>query len=67
MSTQEIAEAVMAMPEKERLELARRIVESIEAERSVTERVAEAVHGIEDIATGKVTGLTEKEFRDSLK
>jgi hypothetical protein len=67
MSAQEIADAVMALPEKERLELARRIVASVEAEHMVSQRVAEAVHGIEDIVIGKVAGLSEAEFRDALK
>jgi hypothetical protein len=67
MSTQEITDAVMALPEKERLDLARHIVASVESERRVSERVAEAVRGIEDIVTGKVTGLSEAEFRDALK
>ena len=67
MSTQEIAEVVMALPEKERLDLARRIVASIELEQKVSARVAEAVKGIEDVVTGKVVGLTEAEFRNALK
>jgi hypothetical protein len=67
MSAQEIAEAVMALPEKERLELARRIVASVEAEGEVFRRIAEAVPGIEDIASGKVAGLSEAEFRNALK
>jgi len=67
MSTQEIADAVMALPEKERLDLARRIVASIETERNVSARVANAVRGIEDVVTGKVAGLTETEFRHALK
>jgi hypothetical protein len=67
MSTQEIADAVMALPEKERLDLARRIVASIETERNVSARVANAVRGIEDVVTGKVAGLTETEFRNALK
>jgi len=33
MSTQEIAEAVMSLPEKDRLDLARRIVTDVLAER----------------------------------
>lgn len=67
MSTQEITDAVMALPEKERLELARRIVAGVESEHQVSERVAEAVRGIEDIVTGKIAGLSEAEFRDALK
>jgi hypothetical protein len=67
MSKQEIADAVMELPEKERLELARRIVDSVAAEREVSKKVAEAIQGIEDIATGKLAGLSEIEFRNALK
>jgi D-aminopeptidase len=67
MSTQEIAEAVMALPEKDRLELARQIVASIDLEQKVSARVTEAVPGIEDVVTGKVVGMTEAEFRNALK
>jgi hypothetical protein len=67
VSTQEIAEAVMELPEKERLELARRIVVSIVGERESSEQIAQAVSGIEDIVTGKMHGLTEAEFRDALR
>ena len=67
MSTQDLAEAVMELPEKERLELARRIVASLIAERESTEQITAAVRGIEDVVTGKVRGLTEDEFRDALK
>lgn len=57
----------MALPEKERLELARRIVASVAAEQEVSRRIGEAVHGIEDIATGNLAGLSEAEFRNALK
>jgi hypothetical protein len=67
MSTQEIAEAVMELPEKERLELARRIVASIVAEQETAGAIGQAVQGIEDVVTGKVRGLTEAEFRDALR
>ena len=66
MSTQEIAEAVMELPEKERLELARRIVASIVAEQDADGAICRAVQGIEDVVTGKVRGLSETEFRDAL-
>ena len=67
MSTQDITEAVMELPEKERLELARRIVESVAAEHDSSEQILEAVRGIEDVVTGKVRGLSESEFRDALQ
>jgi hypothetical protein len=66
MSTHEIAEVVMEWPEKERLELARRIIASIVVEREVSATVAESVHGIEDVITGKVRGLSEAEFKEAL-
>ena len=67
VSAKEIAEAVMALPEAERLQLARRIVAAIAAEREITKKISDAVQGIEDIVTGKLNGLTETEFRNALK
>ncbi len=67
MSIQELADAVMELPEKDRLELARRIVADLVAERETSERIARAVPGIEDIVTGQVKGPGEAEFRDALR
>jgi hypothetical protein len=67
MSAKDIAAAVMELAEAERLELARRIVASISAEREISRKVADAVRGIEDIVTGKLSGLNESEFRNALK
>ena len=67
MSVQDIAEAVMELPERERLDLARRIVASIIADQESSEAIAQAVQGIEDVVTGKVRGLSEAEFRDALR
>ena len=67
MSTQEIAEAAMQLPEKDRLEVARRIVASVAADQETSAAIKEAVQGIEDVVTGKVRGLTEPEFRDALR
>jgi hypothetical protein len=67
MSMHEIAEAVMELPEMERLELARRIVASVVAEEESAAEVARAVQGIEDVLTGRVRGLTEAEFQSALR
>lgn len=67
MSKQEIAEAAMRLPEKDRLEVARRIVASVAADEETSAAIREAVKGIEDVVTGKVRGLTEAEFRDALR
>lgn len=66
VSVHEIAEAVMSLSETERLELARRIVDTVIVERQNAGEVAKAVQGIEDILTGKVRGLTEAEFQRTL-
>ena len=67
MSLQDIAQAVMELPEKERLELARRIVASVGADQEASEQTLQAVPGIEDVVTGKIRGLSEAEFRDALR
>lgn len=67
MSTKEIAEAAMQLPEKDRLEVARRIVASVAADHETSAAIKEAVKGIEDVVSGKVRGLTEAEFRDALR
>jgi len=67
MSAKELAQAVMELPEKERLELARHIVATIAAEREISTKIAEAMPGIEDIVTGKLAGLSEADFRNALK
>ena len=67
MSAREITEAVMELPESERLELARNIVANIVADREGSDAIAKAVQGIEDIVTGKLRGLDEAEFRAALR
>jgi hypothetical protein len=67
MSAQDIAAAVMELPEQERLDLARRIIVNISAEREAAQKISDAVPGIEDIVTGRLTGLNEAEFRNALK
>jgi hypothetical protein len=65
MSMQDLTEAVMELPQQERLELARLIVASLAPEEE--ENMGEAVQRIEDMASGKVRGLSEAEFREALK
>jgi hypothetical protein len=67
MSAREIAEAVLELPEAERLELARRIIASVVAEQESAAEIAKAVQGIEDVLSGRVRGLTEAEFRRALQ
>jgi uncharacterized tellurite resistance protein B-like protein len=65
MPADQLTEAVFALPESERLELARRIVESVAAERQIAESVSDGVRRIEEVVTGAVSGLTEEEYRQA--
>ena len=55
------------MPPEDRLELAGRLVESVVQPSSLTEAVKEGIRRIEDVATGRVQGLTEEQYRAVLR
>ena len=55
------------LPPDERLELARRLVESVVAPETLNKEVLEGIRRIEDIASGRVQGLTEEQYRAALK
>ncbi len=57
----------LELPPEERLELARRLVESVVAPVPLNEAVTEGIRRIEDVAAGRVNGLTEEQYRSALK
>ena len=67
MSATELSHAALELPPDERLELARRLVESVVAPAALNEAVAEGIRRIEDVASGRVPGLTEEQFRTALR
>ena len=67
MLPNQLTESVLALPEKERLELARRIVESVSTERHVSELIADGVRRIEEVVAGKVQGLSEEDYRRAVQ
>jgi len=67
MVSTDVVKLAFDLPPEERLELARRLVESVVAPDSVTEALAEGIRRIEDVATGRVKGLTEEEYRAALQ
>ena len=67
MSSTDLSRAALELPPDERLELARRLVESVIEPASLKEAVAEGIRRIEDIALGRVPGLTEEQFRAALR
>jgi len=63
----DLSQLALELPPEERLELARRLVESVVAPEPLSVAVTEGVRRIEDIATGRVRGLAEEEYRAALK
>jgi putative addiction module component (TIGR02574 family) len=66
MVSTELSKLAFELPPEERLELARRLVESVVAPDSLNDAIQEGIRRIEDVATGRVKGLTEEEYRAAL-
>jgi len=58
---------MLELPVEDRLELARRLVESVVWPAPLHEAVTEGIRRIEDIAAGRTSGLTEEQFRAALQ
>lgn len=67
MGSSDLAQLALELPPEERLDLARRLVESVVVPASLNEAIKEGIRRSEDIATGRVKGLTEEEYRTALK
>jgi len=66
MVSTELSKLAFELPPEERLELARRLVESVVAPDSLNDAIQEGIRRIEDVATGRIKGLTEEEYRAAL-
>ncbi|MEI6783635.1 MAG: addiction module protein [Verrucomicrobiota bacterium] len=62
-----LSQEALELPPEERLELARRLVESVVAPSALNEQITEPVRRIEDVATSRVEGLTEEQYRAALR
>ena len=67
MVSADLSRAALELPPEERLELARRLVESVVAPVPISEALLEGIRRIEDVVTGRVQGLTEEQYRAALK
>jgi putative addiction module component (TIGR02574 family) len=67
MNSAELSREALELPPEERLELARRLVESVVTPDFLNEAVMEGVRRIEDLASGKVKGLTEEQYRSAIE
>ncbi|HWF18582.1 MAG TPA: addiction module protein, partial [Verrucomicrobiae bacterium] len=63
MGSEDLSRLALELPPDERLELARRLVESVITPSTINEAVVEGIRRIEDVATGRVKGLSEQEYR----
>lgn len=67
MVSADLARIAFELPPEERLELARRLVESVVSPETLTQALTEGIRRIEDVAVGRVKGLTEEQYRTALK
>ena len=67
MVPSDLTEQVLNLPAEDRLELARKLVESVVAPSILNDAVADGIRRIEDVATGRTPGLTEEQFRAALR
>lgn len=67
MLNTEISRTALSLPPEDRLELARLLVESVVEPASLTDAVKEGIKRIEEVATGKVAGLTEEQYRAAMR
>jgi putative addiction module component (TIGR02574 family) len=63
MLNTELSRSALELSPADRLELARRLVESVAEPVPLTDAVKMGIRRIEDIAAGKVTGMTEEQYR----
>jgi putative addiction module component (TIGR02574 family) len=67
MLSSDLSRIALELSPEDRLELARRLVESVVLPLPLNEAVAEGIRRIEDIATGRVEGLTEEQYRAAMQ
>lgn len=66
MLSTEVSRAALDLSPEDRLELARRLVESVVEPAPLNPAVQEGIRRIEDIATGRTPALTEEQYRAAL-
>ena len=67
MIAAEITSLALELPADQRLDLARKLVESVAVPNSLDKAIEDGIQRIEEIFAGNVEGLTEAEFRAALE
>jgi putative addiction module component (TIGR02574 family) len=62
----ELSDAIMELNPEERLDLARQLIESVVQPEHLSEAIKQGIGRIEDVATGRVTGLSEEQYRAAI-
>jgi len=63
----ELMRTALGLPLEDRLELARRLMESVVQTAPLNVATQEGVRRIEDVATSRVVGLTEEQYRAAMR
>lgn len=58
---------MLELPVEDRLELARQLMESVVRPATLNDAVTDGIRRIEEVASGRVTPLTEQEFHAALQ
>jgi putative addiction module component (TIGR02574 family) len=67
MIADKLSRSALELPREDRLELARRLVESVVQPATLTDAVKDGIRRIEDVATGRVAALTEERYRAAVR
>ncbi len=66
MLDSELSRAALELPVEDRLELARRFIESVVEPTRLNVAVDEGIRRIRDVAVGRVSSLTEEQYRATI-
>ena len=67
MSSSDLTRIALELPPDDRLDLARRLVESVVSPDSLNDAITEGIHRIEDVVAGRVKPLTEEAYLAALE
>jgi putative addiction module component (TIGR02574 family) len=66
MIDRDLSHSALELPPAERLELARRLIESVAVPIPLNDAMGEGIRRIEAVSTGRIAGLTEEQYRAAL-
>jgi putative addiction module component (TIGR02574 family) len=67
VTSPEVLKLALAVSPEERLDLARRLADSVVEPAPINDAIGIGIRRIEDLASGRVHGLSDEEFRATLR